>query len=50
MTVALATARDGQASGEPSPPLQSPPAAEAKAADSADEGDGEPEPKKPRTA
>ena len=38
-----------QASGDPSPPLQSSPEAEAKAADNADEGDGEPEPKKPRT-
>ena len=49
MATALAAARDGQASGEPSPPLQSSPEAEAKAADNADEGDGEPEPKKPRT-
>ena len=45
---ALAAARDDQASGDPSPPLQSSPEAEAKAADNADEGDGEPEPKKPR--
>ena len=48
MATALAAARDGQASGDPSP-LQSSPEAEAKAADNADEGDGEPEPKRQKT-
>ena len=47
---ALAAARDDQAGGDPSPPLQSSPEAEAKAADNADEGDGEPSSKKQRTA
>ena len=49
MATALAAARDGQASGDPSP-LQSSLEAEAKAADNADEGDGEPSSKKPRIA
>ena len=50
MATALAAARDDQASGDPSPPPQSSPEAEANAADNADEGDGEPSSKKPRIA